>query len=151
MDETVKELPINRQPTIIFNISGGNIQILPTALKAEQHFHGNGFTASPAISSQQEPPQPANGHPTEIRLAIYINNVSDRLRYVSQLRACQSAAEVGRTVVQMVQESAGLTIDTAKTEPFISILLQLATGVTTGTTVANFRKAIENAWYGRKD
>lgn len=151
MTETEKDQSTNRQPTIIFNISGGTIQILPTALKAEQHFHGNGFTSSPAISSQQEPPPPAYGHPTEIRLAIYINNVSDRIRYVSQLRACQSAAEVGRTVVQMVQESAGLTIDTAKTEPFISILLQLATSVTTGTTVANFRKAIENAWYGRKD
>lgn len=151
MTETEKDQSANRQPTIIFNISGGTIQILPTALKAEQHFHGSGFTASPAIFSWQETPQPANGHPTEIRLAIYISNVSDRNRYVSQLRACQSAAEVGRTVVQMVQESAGLTIDTAKTEPFISILLQLATSVTTGTTVANFRKAIENAWYGRKD
>lgn len=151
MTETEKDQSANRQPTIIFNISGGTIQIHPTALKAEQHFHGNGFTVSPVIFSQQETLHPADGHPTEIRLAIYINNVSDRIRYVSQLRACQSAAEVGRTVVQMVQESAGLTIDTAKTEPFISILIQLTTSVTTGTTVANFRKAIENAWYGRKD
>lgn len=51
----------------------------------------------------------------------------------------------------MVQEVPGLTFETAKTEPFISILLCLATSVTKGITIENFRKAITNAWCARKD
>lgn len=122
---------------IVFNISGGNNQVLPNATHAEQHFHyHNGETVVSGVAS---------------RLSIYINKVEDRQRYIPLLRSCQSAAEVGRIVVSMVQDVPGLTIDTAKTEPFITILLGLATGVTTGTTVPNFRKAIDNAWFCRKD
>lgn len=122
---------------IIFNISGGNNQVLPNATHAEQHFHYHNGEAEPSgIAS---------------RLAIYINKVEDLHRFTALLRTCQSAAEVGRVVVTMVQNVAGLTIDTAKTEPFITILLSLATGVTTGATVPNFRKAIDNAWFNRKD
>ena len=72
-------------------------------------------------------------------------------RYVGRLQACQSASEVGRTVVAMVQETSGLTIDIAKTTPFISILLQVVTAISSGLTVPNFRKAIDNAWFTRKD
>ena len=119
-------------PSIVINISGGNNQILPVATHAEQHYH----TADTQIDN---------------RLAIYINNVEDLRRYLSLLSACQSASEVGRCVTQMVQHTPGLTIDTAKTEPFISILLSLTPHIPSGTTVANYRKAIENAWYSRKD
>ena len=121
-------------PSIVINISGGNNQILPVATHAEQHYHYH--TAYTQIDN---------------RLAIYINNVADLRRYLSLLSACQSAAEVGRCVTQMVQHTPGLTIDTAKTEPFISILLSLTPHIPSGTTVANYRKAIENAWYSRKD
>ena len=51
----------------------------------------------------------------------------------------------------MVQETPGLTIDIAKTTPFISILLQVVTAISSGLTVPNFRKAIDNAWFTRKD
>lgn len=122
---------------IVFNISGGNNQVLPNATHAEQHFHYH------------------NGEPTlsgvASRLAIYINKVEDQQRFTTLLRACNTAAEVGRVVVSIVKEVPGLTIDTAKTETFINILLGLATGVTSGVTVPNFRKAIENAWFSRKD
>lgn len=122
---------------IVFNISGGNNQVLPNATHAEQHFHYH------------------NGEPTlsgvASRLAIYINKVEDQQRFTTLLRACNTAAEVGRVVVCIVKEVPGLTIDTAKTETFINILLGLATGVTSGVTVPNFRKAIENAWFSRKD
>ena len=121
-------------PSIVINISGGNNQILPVATHAEQHYHYH--TDYTQIDN---------------RLAIYINNVEDHRRYLSLLTACQSAAEVGRCVTQMVQHTPGLTIDTAKTEPFISILLSLTPHIPSGTTVANYRKAIENAWYSRKD
>ena len=130
-----------------FNISGGNVQILPNATEAVQNFnyYGTG-DAEPHCT-----PDAAAAPDLSSRFAIYINNVETRERYISQLKTCQSAAEVGRTVVAMVQEVPGLTFDTAKTEPFISILLCLATSVTRGVTVENFRKAITNAWFARKD
>lgn len=135
----------DKKADIVFNISGGNNQILPNATHAEQHFYG------------VHPVNQENTHETDnmpgisSRLSIYINNVEIRNRYANQLRACQSAAEVGKTVVAMVQEIPGLTIDTAKTTPFITILLNLAVSVKSGITVANFRKAIANAWFTKKD
>ncbi len=133
-----------KEPQIVINISGGNNQILPTATHAEQHFHGG----SPAA---EEPAQEAALPDNLQRLSIYISNEEARARYIARLQACQSAAEVGKTVAALVQETPGLTIDTAKTEPFITILLHLAKQVKSGTTVPNFRKAIENAWFVRKD
>ena len=130
-----------------FNISGGNVQILPNATEAVQNF--NYYGTGDAVP--QCTPDAAAAPDLSSRFAIYINNVETRERYISQLKTCQSAAEVGRTVVAMVQEVPGLTFDTAKTEPFISILLCLATSVTRGVTVENFRKAITNAWFARKD
>lgn len=130
-----------------FNISGGNVQILPNATEAVQNF--NYYGTGDAVPHCT--PDAAAAPDLTSRFAIYINNVETRERYISQLKTCQSAAEVGRTVVAMVQEVPGLTFDTAKTEPFISILLCLATSVTRGVTVENFRKAITNAWFARKD
>ena len=72
-------------------------------------------------------------------------------RYVGRLQACQSASEVGRTVVAMVQEIPGLTIDTVKSHEFITILLACTDSRMSGRSVPNFRKAIANAWYGRKE
>ena len=130
-----------------FNISGGNVQILPNATEAIQNFnyYGTGDAVSHCTSESIAAPDLSS------RLAIYINKVEVRERYISMLKSCQSAAEVGRTVVSMVQEVPGLTFDTAKTEPFINILLCLSTSVTKGITVENFRKAISNAWCARKD
>ena len=132
---------------MIFNISGGKVQILPNATEAIQNFnyYGTGDAVSHCTSESTAAPDLSS------RLAIYINNVEVRERYISMLKSCQSAAEVGRTVVSMVQEVPGLTFDTAKTEPFINILLCLSTSVTKGITVENFRKAISNAWCARKD
>ena len=132
---------------MIFNISGGKVQILPNATEAIQNFnyYGTGDAVSHSASESTAAPDLSS------RLAIYINKVEVRERYISMLKSCQSAAEVGRTVVSMVQEVPGLTFDTAKTEPFINILLCLSTSVTKGITVENFRKAISNAWCARKD
>ena len=129
---------------VIININGGRNQILPNATQAVQHFHGNSFMG-------QEEEQPRQTSDATQRLSIYIKDEEMLSRYVGRLQACQSASEVGRTVVAMVQETSGLTIDIAKTTPFISILLQVVTAISSGLTVPNFRKAIDNAWFTRKD
>ena len=138
-----------------FNISGGNVQIIPNAKEAIQNFnyYGIGGAVSHCTPSTTEEANLQSSATPDIssRFAIYINNVEARNRYITLLKSCQSAAEVGRVIVAMVQEVPGLTIDTAKTEPFITILLCLATSVTHGTTVPNFRKAIDNAWFTKKD
>ena len=138
-----------------FNISGGNVQIIPNAKEAIQNFNYYGVGAAAAhgtpAAAAEEALQSSVTPDISSRFAIYINNVEARNRYIPLLKSCQSAAEVGRAVVAMVQEVPGLTIDTAKTEPFITILLCLATSVTRGATVPNFRKAIDNAWFTKKD
>ena len=134
----------DKKAQVIININGGRNQILPNATQAVQHFYGRSFMG-------QEEEQPRQTSDATQRLSIYIKDEEMLSRYVSRLQACQSAAEVGRTVVAMVQETPGLTIDIAKTTPFISILLQVVTAISSGLTVPNFRKAIDNAWFTRKD
>ena len=51
----------------------------------------------------------------------------------------------------MVEEVPGLTIDTVKLRDFITILLACTDPEMSGRSVPNFRKAITNAWYGRKE
>ena len=133
-----------KKTQVIININGGRNQILPNATQAVQHFYGSSFMG-------QEEEQPRQTPDATQRLSIYIKDEEMLSRYVGRLQACQSAAEVGRTVVAMVQETSGLTIDIAKTTPFISILLQVVTAISSGLTVPNFRKAIDNAWFTRKD
>ena len=129
---------------VIININGRRNQVLANATQAVQHFYGSSFMG-------QEEEQPRQTSDATQRLSIYIKDEEMLSRYVGRLQACQSAAEVGRTVVAMVQETPGLTIDIAKTTPFISILLQVVTAISSGLTVPNFRKAIDNAWFTRKD
>ena len=133
-----------KKTQVIININGGRNQILPNATQAVQHFYGSSLMG-------QEEEQPRQTSDATQRLSIYIKDEEMLSRYVGRLQACQSAAEVGRTVVAMVQETPGLTIDIAKTTPFISILLQVVTAISSGLTVPNFRKAIDNAWFTRKD
>ena len=134
----------DKKAQVIININGGRNQILPNATQAVQHFYGSSLMG-------QEEVQPRQTSDATQRLSIYIKDEEMLSRYVGRLQACQSAAEVGRTVVAMVQETPGLTIDIAKTTPFISILLQVVTAISSGLTVPNFRKAIDNAWFTRKD
>ena len=134
----------DKKTQVIININGGRNQILPNATQAVQHFYGSSLMG-------QEEEQPRQTSDATQRLSIYIKDEEMLSRYVGRLQACQSAAEVGRTVVAMVQKTPGLTIDIAKTTPFISILLQVVTAISSGLTVPNFRKAIDNAWFTRKD
>ena len=58
---------------IVFNISGGNNQILPNATKAEQNFYGGKYIEEmmKAKTKSQEPVL----SPETTRLSLYINKV----------------------------------------------------------------------------
>ena len=61
----------NSKANIVFNISGGNNQILPNAIKAEQNFYGDKYIEEmmKAKTKSQEPVL----SPETTRLSLYIN------------------------------------------------------------------------------
>ena len=86
--------------SIIFNISGGNNQILPNATKAEQHFYGDQF-AKEAL--RKGAPAVAPLTDDERRLAVYVEKEESLRNYVASLKACKTAAEVGKVVAIMCE------------------------------------------------
>ena len=127
---------------IIFNISGGNNQILPNATKAEQHFYGdqfakealrNGATAEPPLSDDER------------RLKVYVEKEDSLRNYVASLKVCKTAAEVGRVVVIMSENEPRLTEERIVKEDFIEKLLPFITNVQNGRGIANLRVQINNA------
>ncbi|NLV52219.1 MAG: hypothetical protein GXY64_03005 [Bacteroidales bacterium] len=125
---------------IIFNISGGNNQILPNATKAEQHFYGDELARKmlkgyPSCSSSTEE------HP----LALYINNVENLKGYLAQLATCTSATELAMIVIKMVEQEPKVTKEDAVKERFISLLLTHAPKLEKGTSVSNVRARINDA------
>ena len=95
---------------VTFNIYGGNNQILPNATHAEQHFYGNEF-AEKMLAKEGE--TGASSSDDEQRLSIYINNVERRRGYITMLRSCTSAKEVGEVVVAMRQQETTFTDELA--------------------------------------
>ena len=127
---------------IIFNISGGNNQILPNATKAEQHFYGdqfakealrNGATAEPPLTDDER------------RLAMFVEKEASLRNYVASLKACKTAAEVGRVVVIMSENEPRLTEERIVKEDFIEKLVPFITNVQNGRGIANRRVQINNA------
>ncbi len=132
---------------IIFNISGGNNQILPNATKAEQHFYGDQF-AKEALHK---------GIPTEApltlderRLLVYVEKEESLRNYVASLKACQTAAEVGQLVATMCENEPRIDETRIVTKAFIETLLPFMTGVESGKGIDNIRNYINNAWAERK-
>ena len=127
---------------IIFNISGGNNQILPNATKAEQHFYGDQF-AKEALrnGATDEPPLTDD----ERRLAMFVEKEESVRNYVANLKACKTAAEVGRVVVIMSENEPRLTEERIVKEDFIEKLLPFITNVQNGRGIANLRVQINNA------
>ena len=74
---------------IIFNISGGNNQILPNATEAVQHFYGDQYAEK--ILQKETPSEPIN--PALEKLALYINK-EFLPTYIAQIGACESATEL---------------------------------------------------------
>lgn len=136
-----------------FNISGGNVQILPNATQAVQNFYGNQFAeealkANANAQSAECPPQLSE---EEKALQPYINKVELLKQYTSRLAQCTSASDIGKVVVDM-RLDAEVRVDEYEMvrERFISVLLALAPNVTSGKTVSNVRQRIIDAWDRRK-
>lgn len=132
---------------IIFNISGGNNQILPNATKAEQHFYGDQF-AKEALRKGSPEVLPLTDD--ELRLAMYVENEDSVRSYVASLKTCQTAAEVGQVVATMCENEPRIDETRIVTKAFIEILVPFMTGVETGKGIDNIRNAINNAWAERK-
>ena len=129
---------------IVFNISGGNNQILPNATKAEQNFYGDKYIEEmmKAKTTSQEPVLA----PETTRLSLYINNVEALAEYIAKLSACTNAKELAQVVMDMVNDTdVKVDQDIMVKQEFIEVLQPLAPQVTTG--ISNIRKYINEAWY----
>ena len=129
---------------IIFNISGGNNQILPNATEAVQHFYGDQYAEK--ILQKETPSEPIN--PALEKLALYINKES-LPTYIAQLGACESATELAKVVVSIAQQDSKLTPEEIVKERFIKLLLPFAPKLTKGKGIDNLRARINDAWSTR--
>lgn len=135
----------------IFNISGGNVQILPNATQAVQNFYGDQF-AEEALKANANA---GNAIPelTEEEKALqpYINKVELLKQYTSRLAQCTSASDIGKVVVDMRKDEE-VRVDEYEMvkERFINVLLALSPNVASGRTVSNVRQRIIDAWDRRK-
>ena len=134
----------NQKANIVFNISGGNNQILPNATKAEQNFYGDKYIEE-KLRSETDNPGPRID-PEAARLSLYINNVEALAEYVAKLSACTNAKELAQVVMDMVKDTdVRVDQDSMVKQEFIEVLQPLAPQVTTG--ISNIRKYINEAWY----
>ena len=131
---------------IIFNISGGNNQILPNATKAEQHFYGDQF-AKEALRNGMPAVAPLTAE--ERRLAVYVEKEESVRNYVASLKACKSSAEVGQVVATMCENEPHLDEVRIAKAAFIETLLPFITGVESGKGIDNLRIQIDKAWTAR--
>ena len=132
---------------IIFNISGGNNQILPNATEANQYFYGDQF-AKEALRNGAPGVEPLTDD--ERRLDMYVEN-EERLRnYVASLKACKSAAEVGQVVAVMCENEPLLFEQRVAKEEFIGKLIPFLTGLEKGKGIDNLRINIDKAIRERK-
>ena len=129
---------------IIFNISGGNNQILPNATEAVQHFYGDQYAEK--ILQKETPSEPIN--PALEKLALYINKES-LPTYIAQIGACESATELAKVVVSIAQQDSKLTPEEIVKERFIKLLLPFASKITKGKGIDNLRARINDAWSTR--
>ena len=129
---------------IIFNISGGNNQILPNATEAVQHFYGDQYAEK--ILQKETPSEPIN--PVLEKLALYINKES-LPTYIAQIGACESATELAKVVVSIAQQDSKLTPEEIVKERFIKLLLPFAPKLTKGKGIDNLRARINDAWSTR--
>ena len=136
-----------------FNISGGNVQILPNATQAVQNFYGDQFAeeALKANANMQSAASTPQLTEEEKALQLYINKVEVLKQYTSRLAQCTSAGDIGRVVVDM-RRDVEVRVDEYEMvkERFISVLLALTPNVVSGKTVNNVRQRINDAWERRK-
>ena len=132
---------------IIFNISGGNNQILPNATEANQYFYGDQFARE---ALRKGTPAEAPLSDDERRLLMYCEKEESLRNYVASLRACKSAADVGKVVAVMCENEPMLFEERAAKAEFIETLLPFLTAVEKGKGIDNLRIQIFNACQERK-
>ena len=137
----------NSKSNVIFNISGGTIQIAPNATTQQQIFYGDQF-AERIHPSEGKASEALNED--EQRLAIYINKVETLRNYVASLTVCESAKDVGEVVATMCQNEENVYPELIVKESFIKLLLPFLTKLTSGKGIANLRVYINDAWDTRK-
>ena len=147
---------------VTFNIYGGNNQILPNATKAEQNFYGDEFAEKILAekshdedlldlqSGREQKDSSAPLSEDEQRLSIYINKVETLRGYITLLRSCKTARDLGEVVATMCQQEPSLTDELIVKQSFISLLLPFVPTWEKGQTIDNIRVAINNAWATRK-
>ena len=134
----------NQKANIVFNISGGNNQILPNATKAEQNFYGDKYIEEKLRCKTDN--QGPRINTEAARLSLYINNVEALAEYIAKLSACTNAKELAQVVMDMVKDTdVRVDQDNMVKQEFIEVLQPLAPQVTTG--ISNIRKYINEAWY----
>lgn len=132
---------------ITFNIYGGSNQILPNAIKAEQHFYGDQF-AKEAL--RQGAPAESQLTADERRLLMFIEKEESLRNYVASLAACKTAADVGKVVAMMCENETYLDEQRIAKSEFIETLIPFISGVEKGKGVDNLRIQIDKAWQERK-
>ena len=136
-----------------FNISGGNVQILPNATQGIQNFYGDQFAeeALKANANINTGTVSLDLTEEEKALQLYINKVEVLKQYTSRLAQCTSASDIGKIVVDMRKDEE-VRVDEYEMvkERFINVLIALASNVTSGKTVSNVRQRINDAWDRRK-
>ena len=135
-------------PTVVtINIYGGTNQILPNAIRAEQHFHY--ATEKAEVFTPIGTPNP--WHPDdERRLSLYISSEEILQSYIATLAACTTAQQAGEAVAEMCANEPGLDGDLIAKEKFIRLLLPFLVRVKKGKGIDNLRMNINDAWQSRK-
>ena len=129
--------------SVNINIYGGTNQILPNAVKAEQHFHYvQGQAEEPAPAELSRPWLPDDEH----RLSLYIEKEGKLQAYIATLAACTTARQVGEAVTQMCADEPKLNGDLIAKEKFIRLLLPFLVRLEKGKGIDNLRLNINEAW-----
>ena len=130
---------------ITFNIYGGTQQINPSATTAEQHFYGDQFARE---MLNEEAMDRLDLSPEARQFALYLNMVQEMPRYLSMLSSCESAADIAKVVMNLLDSEDRITREEVVKKRFIERILPLAPKVASsarGNSIDNIRAQINDA------
>ena len=129
------------------NIYGGTNQILPNAVKAEQHFYYRAEQPETPVPDAQPRPWTADD---ERRLSLYLEKEESLQAYIATLAACTTAQQAGEAVAEMCANEPKMDSELIVKEKFIRLLLPFLVRLEKGKGIDNLRVNINNAWLSRK-
>lgn len=129
------------------NIYGGTNQILPNAVKAEQHFYYRAEQPETPVPDAQPRPWTADD---ERRLSLYLEKEESLQAYIATLAACTTAQQAGEAVAEMCANEPKMDSELIVKEKFIRLLLPFLVRLEKGKGIDNLRVNINNAWLNRK-